>query len=155
MEVIKEEPLSLWEVIKVLEKRRGDKEYWDKTDQRRVYEYAQKIVKLDHDDAMELLKILTKDFGIPKIIAVQIVNLLPVTINELEPLFQLVVDVVSKARIEKNLADYIPYLDQLKEFAERLEKKEEREKLTKRLLNILRKYWKKAIEKQEATSEKK
>ncbi|MCD6490873.1 MAG: hypothetical protein ACP6IQ_05320 [Candidatus Njordarchaeia archaeon] len=121
MEIEHEEPLMLWDIIKLLKKRKGDADYWDIADQRRTYEYAINKVRLNEDDARELLKELIDNVHIPKIIAVQLVDILPITIDELEPFLQ---------QIELYRDETLP--------------KEERETLTKKLLDILREYWKKA-----------
>ena len=68
-----------------------------------------------------MLKELIDNVHIPKIIAVQLVDILPITIDELEPFLQ---------QIELYRDETLP--------------KEERETLTKKLLDILREYWKKA-----------
>ena len=121
MEIEHEEPLMLWDIIKLLKKRKGDADYWDIADQRRTYEYAINKVRLNEDDARELLKELIDNVHIPKIIAVQLVDILPITIDELEPFLQ---------QIELYRDETLP--------------KEEREALTKKLLDMLREYWKKA-----------
>jgi len=121
LEIEHEEPLMLWDIIKLLKKRKGDADYWDIADQRRTYEYAINKVRLNEDDARELLKELIDNVHIPKIIAVQLVDILPITIDELEPFLQ---------QIELYRDETLP--------------KEERETLTKKLLDILREYWKKA-----------
>ena len=121
LEIEHEEPLMLWDIIKLLKKRKGDADYWDIADQRRTYEYAINKVRLNEDDARKLLKELIDNVHIPKIIAVQLVDILPITIDELEPFLQ---------QIELYRDETLP--------------KEERETLTKKLLDILREYWKKA-----------
>ncbi|MHA1664316.1 MAG: hypothetical protein ACTSVW_00585 [Candidatus Njordarchaeales archaeon] len=121
MEIEHEEPLMLWDIIKLLKKRKGDADYWDIADQRRTYEYAINKVRLNEDDARKLLKELIDNVHIPKIIAVQLVDILPITIDELEPFLQ---------QIELYRDETLP--------------KEEREALTKKLLDMLREYWKKA-----------
>ena len=85
MEVVEEKPLLLWDVIKLLEKRKGKRDKWEKTEQRRVYDYAKLIVKLPEDKARELYEKLIDELKIPEIVAVQIVDILPLTINEVEP----------------------------------------------------------------------
>ena len=120
MEVEKEEPLELWEVKELLEKRRGDKKQFEITEQRRVYEYATEAVKLSEEDAKELLNTLTKKFKIPKIIAVQLTDVLPLTLEELEP--------------------FLPQLEEHFTF----ENVEERREFEKKLLDELRKYQDKA-----------
>jgi len=121
LEIEHEEPLMLWDIIKLLKKRKGDADYWDIADQRRTYEYAINKVRLNEDDARKLLKELIDNVHIPKIIAVQLVDILPITIDELEPFLQ---------QIELYRDETLP--------------KEEREALTKKLLDMLREYWKKA-----------
>ena len=118
-DIIEEKPLTLWEVIDILEKRKHG-EHWETTDQRRTYEYAMKMVKLSKEDAENLLNILMEKFKIPRIIAVQMVNILPVTLDELDP-----------------------FLKQLDEIGVKLEE-EKREKFIRELLEVLRDYWKKA-----------
>ncbi len=120
-DIVEEIPLTLWEVVELLEKRKKNK-HWESTDQRRVYEYATQMAKLSKDDSEKLLKTLISQFNIPRIIAVQIVNILPVTIEELEP-----------------------FLKQLEKRGVKLEG-EKREKFLRELLGVLREYWKRSKE---------
>jgi len=117
--ILEEVPLTLWELIDLLEKRRKGK-HWESTDQRRTYEYATSIVKLSKEDSEQLLNILLNKFKIPRIVAVQLVNVLPVTVDELEP-----------------------FLKQIEKIGGKLES-EEREKFVRELLSVLREYWKKS-----------
>ncbi|MHA1617577.1 MAG: hypothetical protein ACTSX9_09750 [Candidatus Njordarchaeales archaeon] len=120
-DIVEEIPLTLWEVVELLEKRKKNK-HWESTDQRRVYEYATQMAKLSKEDSEKLLKTLISQFNISRIIAVQIVNILPVTIEELEP-----------------------FLKQLEKRGVKLEG-EKREKFLRELLGVLREYWKRSKE---------
>jgi len=129
MEVEREEPLELWEVLELLEKRKGDKPQFDTTDQRKVYEYAKEAAKLEKKDALELLNILMKKFHLPKKIAIQMVDVLPLTAQEIEP-----------------------FIVQLEEEM-KLESKEEKDALMSEILSILREYADKAKSLAEAALE--
>lgn len=130
MEVIEEKPLLLWDVIKLLEKRKGDKDKWEKTEQRRVYDYAKLIVKLPEDKARELYEKLTNELKIPEIIAVQIVDILPLTINEVEPFIRQLVEreniELTKEEEEKLVEEILKLTRTYNQY--RLEKEKEKEK---------------------------
>jgi len=51
--------------------------------QRRTLDYVSKFSKVDAVDAEKLLEILVKEYGLDEIEAVQIVNALPETVDEL------------------------------------------------------------------------
>ena len=124
MEVEKEEPLEYWEVAKLLEKRKGDQQKFDTTDQRRVYEFVTTAARLDKDDAEKLLKELVEDLKIPKDIAVQMVYILPLTMQELEP--------------------FLKQLETKEGFDNILENRETRDEFIRNLLDVLKKYEEKA-----------
>jgi len=130
LEVIEEKPLLLWDVIKLLEKRKGDKDKWEKTEQRRVYDYAKLIVKLPEDKARELYEKLTNELKIPEIIAVQIVDILPLTINEVEPFIRQLVEreniELTKEEEEKLVEEILKLTRTYNQY--RLEKEKEKEK---------------------------
>ncbi len=133
MEIKKEEPLELWELLEILEKRRNAKKQFETVEQRRVYEYATKATKLNKEDALELLKKLMNRYKLPKKIAIQLVDILPLTLEELEPFI-----------IQLEDEDLIP------------EEQEERDKLLSDLLTELRQYMDKArslVEEEEKNSE--
>jgi len=140
-----EKPLLLWEVIKILEKRRGSSQHWDKADQRKVYEYASKFYKLELEDALELLNILVEKFNIPRVIAVQLVDTLPVTLDELEPFFKELEDIVQHAKVYK--AGELPqFIKEVIDFSEKFNgmTKDQRENFVRDLLDALRMYWEKS-----------
>lgn len=120
MEIINEEPLELWEVKKLLEKRKGGKDQFDRFEQRRVYEYIVEVTKLDDKNAKELLKTLTEKLNLPKKIAVQIVDVLPLSRAELTPFIK---------QIEEEKGELSP---------------EEKNKLVEELIGELKKYKEKA-----------
>lgn len=126
MEVVEEKPLLLWDVIKLLEKRKGKRDKWEKTEQRRVYDYAKLIVKLPEDKARELYEKLIDELKIPEIVAVQIVDILPLTINEVEPFIK---QLMERESIELT--------------------KEEEEKLIEEVLKLTRTYNQYRLEKEE------
>ena len=140
-----EKPLLLWEVIKILEKRRGKSSHWDKTDHRKVYEYANRFIKLEFDDALELLNLLTGKFKLPRIVAVQFVDILPITIEELEPFFE-EIQRVSESIKTRNKEELPQYLREVLEFSDKLEEmdKDAREEFIRNLIEVFREYWKKA-----------
>ncbi len=145
MSVTNEQPLIPWEVKKILEKRRGGSSQWDKADQRRVYEHADKFYKLDMDDALELLNKLIKEYEIPRVVAVQIVDILPVTLDELDIIFKAIEEISHQARLQKE-SEIPNYVKEILLFFEKLEKmeKNEKEAFQGELLELVRKYWKKA-----------
>ncbi|MCC6012948.1 MAG: RNA polymerase Rpb4 family protein [Candidatus Verstraetearchaeota archaeon] len=79
-EIIKEKILTYSQVKKLLEEREkeGGLNYLQKI----TYEYVSKLSKLDADKAEELMKKLEME-GISPIVAAQIVNIMPKTIDEL------------------------------------------------------------------------
>ncbi len=83
-EVVKEEVLTLPQVKKLLEQREkeGELSYL----QRLTYDYSIKLSKLSPEKAEELLNRLKED-GIPSLIAAQIVNIMPKTVDELRTIF--------------------------------------------------------------------
>ncbi|KUO41901.1 MAG: hypothetical protein APU95_04065 [Hadesarchaea archaeon YNP_N21] len=84
-EVIKEKPVTLAEVLEILEKqkKRGELEYA----QRLTYDYAQKFSKLSAKQAKELLEELLKLGTIREHQAVAIVNLMPETKEDIDLIF--------------------------------------------------------------------
>lgn len=145
MSTIEEKPLTLWEVIRILEKRKGKSQHWDKADQRKVYEYANKFYKLDENNARELLDILTEKFNLPRAIAVQIIDILPVTLEELELIFAELVEIYQHVKVSKEM-EISPFLKEVIIFAENFNKleKEKQDELIKKIIDILREYWSKA-----------
>jgi DNA-directed RNA polymerase subunit F len=75
-----EKNLTLPEVRKLLESI--GEENLDQL-QRRTFDYASKFSKVDAEVAESLVKRLVKDFGLDEEEAVQIVNCLPITFDEL------------------------------------------------------------------------
>jgi len=144
----------LWEVIKILEKRKGTNQYWDKADQRKVYDYANKLVKLNYDDALKLLSILENEFNCPRIVAVELIDVLPVTFEELDLIIKEIDKISNSYKFtEKNIPKYVQDIIEYANFLESMEK-EEREKYVLKLLDLLREYQKKARKIVQPTSKK-
>lgn len=82
--ILSEKPITIAEVKKILEER-GE----DQLDQfqRITLDYVKKFSKIDDKKAEELISTLTEKFGIDKVEAVQIVNSMPKSIEELRPFF--------------------------------------------------------------------
>jgi len=140
-----EVPLILWEVKRMLEKRKGDASQWDKADQRRVYEHADKFNRLEIDDALELLDKLINKNNIPRVIAAQITDTLPVTIDELDAIFKAIEEIAHQAKLQSE-SELPSYVRDIIHFYEKLEamSKDEREAFQKKLLELLRDFWKKS-----------
>ena len=140
-----EVPLILWEVKRMLEKRKGDASQWDKADQRRVYEHADKFNRLEIDDALELLDKLINENNIPRVIAAQITDTLPVTIDELDAIFKAIEEIAHQAKLQSE-SELPSYVRDIIHFYEKLEamSKDEREAFQKKLLELLRDFWKKS-----------
>ena len=130
MEILEEKPLMLWDVMRLLERRKGDKEKWDKTEQRRVYEYAKKIVKLPEEKARELYERLVDEVGVPPVVAVQIVDILPLIESEVRHFITL---------YERLLADEGGMLTE-----------EEKNELIRKILTLTREYDKYRIVREES-----
>ncbi len=138
-------PLILWEVKKMLEKRKGGSSQWDKADQRRVYEHADKFNRLDMDDALGLLNKLINEYKLPRVIAVQIVDTLPVTIDELDVIFKAIEEIAHQAKLQSE-SELPSYVRDVLHFYEKIESmtKEEKDLFQKKLLELLREFWKKS-----------
>lgn len=83
--VSKERPVTLAEVLEILErqKKRGDLEYG----QRLTYDYAQKFAKLDAKKARQLMEELLKLGNIHEHQAVALVDLMPETEEDIQLIF--------------------------------------------------------------------
>ena len=83
--VTKEKPVSLSEVLDILEKvkKEGELEYW----QRLTYDYAQKFSKLKIGKAKEFTEELLKIEKIKENQAIAIVDLMPETKEDVEIIF--------------------------------------------------------------------
>jgi DNA-directed RNA polymerase subunit F len=77
---VKEKLLTISQVKRVLEEL--GEENLDQF-QRRVLDYVNKFAKIDAETAEELVEKLVKEFGLDEIEAVQIVNCMPASIEEL------------------------------------------------------------------------
>lgn len=118
MEIIKEEAITLQELLSWLDKRRGGSKWWPTSDQRELASYAEEYKKLGAEQEEKLLTKLIEEINIPREIAVQIVSTLPLIIDEVTP-----------------------FLKQLKEKRE-LSSAEEKEK-TREILQATREIWRK------------
>lgn len=117
MKIQRNEILTFQEVLTWLKKRRGESKWWATSDQREIASYVEQHKKLNKEMSQKLLKKLTDDIGIPKDIAIQIVNILPLTIDEVSPL-------IDQLQKEEDLS------------------KDEIEAKTKEILQATRKVWK-------------
>ncbi|MGQ9788109.1 MAG: RNA polymerase Rpb4 family protein [Candidatus Hadarchaeaceae archaeon] len=83
--VVKEKPVTLAEVLSILEKvkKEGELEYW----QRLTYDYAQKFAKFKSDEAQGLMEELLKMDKIKEHLATAIIDLMPETKEDLELIF--------------------------------------------------------------------
>lgn len=88
MKITEKKPLTLQELLSWLKKRRGESKWWATSDQREIASYAEQYVKLDEASSEKLLKKLTKGVKLPREVAVQIVNTLPLVIDEVSPFIQ-------------------------------------------------------------------
>ncbi|MGQ9679756.1 MAG: RNA polymerase Rpb4 [Candidatus Bathyarchaeia archaeon] len=77
--MIEKRDITLAEVKKILEAKEEDLDPL----QRRVLDYASKFSKLGHEDSVKMVEDLTKDNLLEKGVAVQIVNCLPSTTEEI------------------------------------------------------------------------
>jgi DNA-directed RNA polymerase subunit F len=100
-EIVKEEEVTLPQVKKLLEQRmtEGELSYL----QRLTYDYCTKFSKLSPDKADELLKKLKAD-GLSPVIATQIVNLMPRSVDELRTVFAVESKPVLPSELEKILS---------------------------------------------------
>lgn len=80
IKVLKEKNITLTEVKKILEEKSKKEELT--VIEQATLEYARKFSKLAYEKAIELMKELEK-FGISEFGAIQVVNILPTTIEEL------------------------------------------------------------------------
>jgi len=131
MEIIEEEPLEFWEVKKLLDKRRNGKDQFDRFEQRRVYEYITEAVKLDEKDAEELLNTLLNKFKLPKKIAIQIVDVVPLSIAELTPFIKQLEDEKGELSLEEKNKLIEELLLELKKYEDKAKSlvREEEEKI--------------------------
>jgi len=81
MKVVEASRLSIPEAKKILEKRMGEEDVT--SSQRSIYEYLSRYVKVDADRAVEIIKFLEEKFGFDEFTAIQIVNIMPETVEEL------------------------------------------------------------------------
>jgi len=106
--VIAEKPITIAEVKKLLEKK-GESEL-DQF-QRITLDYAKKFEKVDGKKIEELINSLSEKFGIDREEAVQIVNSIPKSVEELRPFF-----VAAKRRIigTDQLEEMLKILDEFR-----------------------------------------
>ncbi|NIQ05788.1 MAG: hypothetical protein GWO20_08715 [Candidatus Korarchaeota archaeon] len=117
MKIRKEEALTLQELLYWLEKRKGGQKWWATSDQRDLATYAEQYSKLSEERSKKFLRMLTEDVGLPREIAVQIVRIIPLVIDEVDP-----------------------FIQQLKE--DREWTREELQEKTKQILQATREVWK-------------
>jgi len=80
--VISERPVTLAEVLELLEEIKKEREL--RYEQRLDYDYAQKFVKAKAEEAARLVEELVRNFGLREAAAVQLVDLMPQTEEEVE-----------------------------------------------------------------------
>lgn len=80
--VVSERPVTLAEVLELLEGIKKEREL--RYEQRLDYDYAQKFVRMKAEEAAKLVEELVKTFGLREGAAVQLVDLLPSTQEEVE-----------------------------------------------------------------------
>lgn len=82
--VIEEKPVTISEVKKILEGIKDDK--LDQS-QRRTLDFSKKFAKIDYEEGLELISKLVEGFGVTQEEAVQIVNCMPSSLEELRVFF--------------------------------------------------------------------
>ncbi len=86
MKIISYKDISLAEALELLEKRISEGELNE--NQNKMYEYLKKFSKISADRARELIERLTSELNIPRYDAVQIVNIMPTSLDELRNILQ-------------------------------------------------------------------
>jgi len=98
--IIEERPVTVAEVKKILEElgpgAGGDFFL-------RTYDYVSKFAKLDGEAAAELVRRLVEEVGLTELEAVQIVNCMPETVDELRPFLAGSVALYSREKMKKIL----------------------------------------------------
>ncbi|MEM0359341.1 MAG: RNA polymerase Rpb4 family protein [Candidatus Hadarchaeales archaeon] len=82
--IVSERPVTLAEVLQLLEEIKKEREL--RYEQRLDYDYAQKFVRVKPDGAAKLVEELMKNFELRETVAVQLVDLMPETPEEVEML---------------------------------------------------------------------
>ncbi len=80
--VVSERPVTLAEVLQVLEGIKKEREL--RYEQRLDYDYAQKFVRVKPEEAAKLVEELVKTFELREAAAVQLVDLMPERAEEVE-----------------------------------------------------------------------
>lgn len=85
--ILEKEALSIPELDKALKHLKEMDESMLNPVQRRTLEYVTKFSKVDADEAVKLKKRLMEELGISEEEAVQIINLMPKTVDEVKEIF--------------------------------------------------------------------
>ncbi|MBS7619251.1 RNA polymerase Rpb4 [Candidatus Bathyarchaeota archaeon] len=106
MSVLEKKDITLAEVKRILEAK---EENLDPL-QRRVLDYVSKFSKLEYDNSIKMVEELTQDNMLEKSVAVQIVNCLPSTLEELRVFLgrQKIISEEDLNKIMKIVAKYAP-----------------------------------------------
>jgi len=110
LEVIEGKEVPLPVVKKILEKRLSEEE--PSLMQRTTYDHAVKFSKLSPDKALELVEKLQQEFGLSGVTAVQIVNVMPKTIDELRTLMVTENRIFLPSELEKMLSIILSYSEE-------------------------------------------
>ena len=81
--IITYEDISIPEALKILEELLKD-EFYTSSFIYSVLDYLRKFSKIDYENAKNLMKQLVEKFGISRITAIQIINIMPQSIEELK-----------------------------------------------------------------------
>ena len=80
--IISHEDISIPEALKILEEVLKDETYADSFIYS-VLDYLRKFSKVDYESAKTLIKELIEKFGLSRITAIQVVNIMPESVEEL------------------------------------------------------------------------
>lgn len=83
--ITKEYPVSIPEVLKIFSDLGEDTLT---PIQQRVLDYVSRFSKVDPDDASKLISILTSDFGVEHELAVQLVDIMPQSVEEIRSILR-------------------------------------------------------------------
>lgn len=83
--IVKEYPVPIPEVLKILSNLGED---MLTPVQQRVLDYVSKFSKIDPDNASKLISILISDFGVEHELAVQLVDIMPQSVEEIRSILR-------------------------------------------------------------------
>ncbi|RLE82209.1 MAG: hypothetical protein DRJ52_02625 [Thermoprotei archaeon] len=81
MKILSQKMIAIPQAVRIIEEIK--EKYGLSQLQEKVLEYLRKFSKIDGDHASELLNRLVKEFGLSEFSAVQVVNIMPKTVDEL------------------------------------------------------------------------